>query len=379
VVNATGPWSGCTLARTGVERPVRLAPSRGTHIHVPRRRVGHEHAFIFEAPADHRIMFVLPWREDLTLIGTTDVFHPGSPDSVAATGEDIRYLLDATNHLFPDAHLGPDDVLSAWAGLRPLLAPPPGPDGPGGTDATDPAGGKGAGAVSREFEIREEPHGVFSLLGGKLTSHRNMAEETVDRAARFLEEVEVYGDDCDTARVPLPGGDFESLDDLREALVVEAGKAGVSRAGAARLARAYGTRSSAVLDVVRDRPQLAGPIADGRPHVLAEAAYAVRREYALRLEDILYRRTRIGLETRDGVETAARRVAAVVGPELGWDRERTAREIERCLEHRSADDAAIEEARDGAGEHVAGDHVAGDHRAGDHRAGDQETPTGGTE
>lgn len=335
VVNATGPWSEETLRRAGVERPARLAPSRGTHIHVPRRRIGHESAFIFEAPADRRIMFVLPWREDLTLIGTTDVFHEGAPEDVAATSAEVAYLLAATNHLFPEAKLEAGDVLSAWAGLRPLVAPETGETGDDSGDA---------GVVSREFEIHQRPDGMFTLMGGKLTSHRGMAEETVDRVARFLEQADVHPDRrCDTARVPLPGGNFDDLDQLGAHVRSRAEGLGVGPEAAGRLTRAYGTRATEVLELVEAEPQLAAPVLESRPHLLAEAVHAVRRERALRVSDILYRRTRIGLETRDGVEVAARNVAAVVASELGWDGERVELEVRRAVEARHPDDRALEE------------------------------------
>ena len=334
VVNATGPWSERTLGRAGVTRGVRLRPSRGTHIHVPRRRVGHEHAFIFEAPSDRRVMFVLPWRSDLTLIGTTDDFHDGPPESVAATREDVTYLLDATNHLFPSASLTRDDVLSAWAGLRPLVAPPPSPDGGSGD----------AGEVSREFEVHEGPNGFFTLMGGKLTSHRAMAEDTVDRVAGFLAGAGVEAAaKCDTARVPLPGGDFDDLDALSAGIRERAALHSVDEDGAARLARAYGARANRILDLVAERPGLAEPVLPGRPHILAEAVHAVRAEFAGRVEDVLYRRTRVALETRDGVEEAARRTGQVMAEELGWSSGRTREEIARAVESRSRDDESLTE------------------------------------
>ncbi len=333
VVNATGPWSDRVQRRAGVEQPVKLAPSRGTHIHVPRGRIGHEHAFIFEAPADQRIMFVLPWREDLTLIGTTDEFYEGDPGDVAATPDDIAYLLEATNHLFPGVRLERRDVLSAWAGLRPLVAPHGGEGG-------DPAGD--VGALSREFEVHEDPPGVFSLLGGKLTSHRAMAEETVDGVVGFLARAEVRpARKCDTARVPLPGGSFEDLAELCEHVRSRAARVGVDERGADRLTRAYGTRAGAVLELVRERPEWSEPILEGRPHILAEAVHAVREEFALDVTDVLYRRTRLALETRDGVREAAARVAEAIAPELGWDAATRAREVDRAEEVRRPDDRAL--------------------------------------
>ncbi len=335
IVNATGPWTEQTLERAGAGGGARIVPSRGTHIHVPRDRIGHQHAFIFEAPSDERVMFVLPWRDDLTLIGTTDDLHDGPPEDVAATREDVAYLLEATNHLFPHARLTRADVLSAWAGLRPLVAPPPtGKPGAGGDEEV--------GALSREFEVREGPDGLFTLMGGKLTSHRAMAEETIDLVGQLLETAGVNAErKCDTDRVPLPGGGVNDLDELRRQVSEKAAALGVTDGGAARLARAYGTQADGVLGLVERRPQLAAPILEGRPHILAEAVYAVHQEFARHVEDILYRRTRVGLETRNGVEEAARRTAAVIGPELGWTAVEQQTEIDRAVEVRAADDASL--------------------------------------
>jgi len=329
VVNATGAWAEQTIRRAGATPGIHIAPSRGTHIHVRRDRLGHEGAFIFEATQDGRIMFVLPWREDLTLIGTTDEFYEGPPEDVCATPEDIAYLLEATNRLIPTAKLGPDDVLSAWAGLRPLVAPP----------VED---GEAAGAVSREFDIQEGPPGVFTLSGGKLTSHRRMAEDTVDRAEPFLARAGVTPErGVDTAKTPLPGGGFRNLGALFDGIRARASVHGVDEHGADRLARAYGTRADRVLDLVQRDPELGRPILEGRPQIRAEAAYAVTHELALHVEDVLYRRTRLGLETRDGTAEAAERVARVMAPRLGWDAERVAGEIEAAVAWREPDDRAI--------------------------------------
>jgi len=333
IVNATGPWVEETLRRAGENPEVHIAPSRGTHIHVARERIGHDGAFIFEAPQDGRIMFILPWREDLTIIGTTDEFYEGPPDAVAATPEDIAYLLEATNRLLPGARLGPEDVISAWAGLRPLLAP------------SD--GASEAGAVSREFDVREGPDGVFSLSGGKLTSHRHMAEETVDRVEAFLARAGVpAANKVDTDKIPLPGAGFRDITALRDGIRTRAKVHGLGAVTADRLTRAYGARADRVIDLVQKDAELGAKILEARPHVLAEAVYAVRNELALHVEDVLYRRTRIGLETRDGTELAAQRVAEVMGPLLGWTKDDESREVERAIEVRAADDAAIRQLKE---------------------------------
>jgi glycerol-3-phosphate dehydrogenase len=331
VVNATGPWVDETLRRTGTEMPGTLVPTRGTHIHIPQERLGHSHAFIFESPSDGRVMFVLPWR-DLTLIGTTDDSYDGAPEDVTPTREDVQYLLASTNYLFPGAELTEADVISAWAGLRPLVA-----EGDGDDDA-------GEGEVSRDFTIREDPPGLFTLAGGKLTSHRAMAEETVDRIVPFLAKAGVKPvAKCDTARVALPGGNVEDLAELKAHVRRDAAELGVSEEGADRLTRAYGLRAGHLLELVRRQPELASPILEGRPHIGAEAIHAVRAEMALHIEDVLFRRTRIGLETRDDIEDAARRAGLLMATELGWTKKDLAGEVRRTTEIRQRDDRAWRE------------------------------------
>ncbi len=341
IVNATGAWAEQTLDRVtagsqgpgpeeGAASAVRIRPSRGTHVHVARDRVGHSGALIFEAPRDGRVMFILPWREDLTLIGTTDEFFDGPPHEVAATPEDIAYLLEATRRLLPASKLGPEDVISAWAGLRPLVAPP--------------ADGSDEGAVSREFEVHQHPPGFFTLSGGKLTSHRHMAEATVDRVQAFLAPAGVKAlRKVDTDKVPLPGARFRDLDALRGRIRARARAQGLERVSADRLTRAYGTRANRVLDLVERNPRLGERVVAGRPHLLAEAVYSVRSEMARHVEDLLYRRMRVGLETRSGTPEAARRVAEAVAPELDWTEERRMEEVERALAFRAVDDGAIRE------------------------------------
>ena len=339
IVNATGAWAEQMLDRItadprgsgpgeGAAAAVRIRPSRGTHVHVARERVGHSGALIFEAPQDGRVMFILPWREDLTLIGTTDEFFDGRPHEVAATPGDIAYLLEATRGLLPASKLGPEDVISAWAGLRPLVAPA--------------ADGDEEGAVSREFEVHQHPPGIFTLSGGKLTSHRHMAEATLDRVQAFLAPAGVKAiRKVDTDKVPLPGARFRDLDALRGRIRERARTQGLERVSADRLTRAYGTRANRVLDLVERNPRLGERVVAGRPHLLAEAVYSVRSEMALHVEDILFRRMRVGLETRSGTPEAARRVAEVVAPELDWTAERRTEEVERALALRAVDDGAI--------------------------------------
>ena len=314
VLNATGPWTDQTLTRAGREAPPLLRPTRGTHVHVRRDRIGHSRALIFESPLDGRIMFVLPWG-DLTLIGTTDEDYEGAPEDVRPTGEDVRYLLASTNHLFPDARLDSADVISAWAGLRPLVA------GEAGAEEDE---------VSREHVILEEPPGLLTIAGGKLTSHRAMAEEIVDLAESRLSERGIRARvEAETAGMPLPGGDFEDLKELERTLQTRAAPLGLEPDVCERLARAYGGLADEVLELASERPELRERLAEDRPYIAAEVVQSARREMALHLEDVAFRRTHVGLETEE-FGAAIRRIAALMRDELGWNGAREQAEIARA-------------------------------------------------
>ena len=314
VVNATGPWTDETAQRSGISREPLLRPTRGTHIHVRRDRIGHQRALIFESALDGRIMFVLPWG-DLTLIGTTDEDYEGPPEEVRPTGADVRYLLESTNRLFPEAKLTAEDVISAWAGLRPLVAGEPGED---------------EDEVSREHVILEELPGLLTIAGGKLTSHRAMAEEIIDRAVESLAE-EGAGEPAPSATAdrPLPGGDFESFEDLLESLEERAAAIGLDPSALLPMAETYGANAVQVLDLAAARPDLRERVVADRPNIAAEILYSVREEMPVHVEDVAFRRTRLALETEDFAAAVAR-IAAIMGEELEWDAIREEMEVERA-------------------------------------------------
>jgi glycerol-3-phosphate dehydrogenase len=315
VVNATGPWTDETALRGGISRKPLLRPTRGTHIHVRRDRIGHQRALIFESELDGRIMFVLPWG-DLTLIGTTDEDYEGPPEAVRPTGDDVRYLLDSTNRLFPEAKLTAEDVISAWAGLRPLVA------GDAGADEDEDE-------VSREHVILEELPGLLTIAGGKLTSHRAMAEEIIDRAVeRLVEGGAAEPAPSATADWPLPGGDFETFEDLLESLEKRAAAIGLDPSVLSPMAETYGTKAEEVLDLAAQWPELRERVAADRPNIAAEILYSVREEMPVHVEDVAFRRTRLALEMED-FATGVARIAAIMRDELAWDPIREATEVER--------------------------------------------------
>ena len=157
IVNVSGPWSNDILHMDSATPTLAVGPTKGIHLIVPRFTA--DHAFILQAPQDHRIFFVMPYGQH-TLIGTTDTVYQGDPDNVSVLPEDIDYLLDAASFYFPEFTLMSSQVISTYCGLRPLVA----------------ATKKNASAISRDFVVSQSESGLWTMLGGKYTTHRLMAE-----------------------------------------------------------------------------------------------------------------------------------------------------------------------------------------------------------
>ena len=308
VVNATGPWSDQLRRLDDPQAAPILRLTKGAHVTVPRRRLANEHAVTLLSPVDGRVMFVLPWG-DLSYIGTTDTDADASPDGLRVTAADVTYLLRSANAAFPHAHLAPNDVVSAWVGLRPLLR----------ADHADPS------QVSREHKVFASEQGLITIAGGKLTTYRVMARDVVDRVAARLHELDgrPLPPRAQTDKLPLPGGEAAELDVLGEA----ARARGASEATARHLVASYGSEAAAVLNLVdRDR-RLGDAIIAGRPEIWAEIAYAVDRELAVRVQDVLVRRLHLFYEVPDHAQSVVTKVAARMKQLLGWDDLREAEEL----------------------------------------------------
>lgn len=306
VVNASGPWSDAVRALAngehGSTRGAGLRGSKGAHIAVLRERVGNNSALTLLHPDDGRVLFMLPAGPH-AIVGTTDTYTNSSPDTVHASRDDVRYLLDSANTFFPNARLGENDVVSAWAGIRPLLA----------SSDDNPVN------ASREHAVSTSPQGLVSITGGKLTTYRVMAHDVVDTVVRQLGRhlAEASKD------APLPGGDFASVD----ALVGDVASATGDVQLAAHLVSSFGSRWTAVWDEIqrsggRDR------IVEDLPYTVGEMRYSVQREMALTLGDLLIRRTQLAFQTRDHGVAAAERIAPRVADLLGWDSDAQARAVD---------------------------------------------------
>jgi len=303
VVNATGPWTDAMRRLDEPGAVPLLRPTKGAHIAVPQKRIGNTGAVTLLSPIDGRVMFVLPWG-DVTIVGTTDTDEVVVPDDVAANEQDVLYLVRSANAVFPNARLGMDDVMAAWAGLRPLLK--------GGGDST--------ATVPREHRIVESASGLVTIAGGKLTTFRVMAAQTVDVVTRRLRQLDgrPLPPRARTDVEPLPGGEVRDLDTLIEELMADGLGADVAR----HLVGAYGTEAKAVANLMNEDRALAGPLVPGGLWRLAEVVYQARREMALTVSDVLIRRTHAFHLRADQAVSAAPVVAQLLAQELGWDAER---------------------------------------------------------
>jgi glycerol-3-phosphate dehydrogenase len=304
IVNAAGIWSDDVIALDHAEahRERMIRPTKGIHLLIPQDRLRSQHAVIFSVPRDGRHIFLIPWG-DFTLIGTTDTDYRGSLDDPAADADDVAYLLEAVHQTFPGAQIGRDDIISAFAGLRPLVAAP---------------GSRSPSAISREHVITDHPSGLVTIAGGKLTTHRLMARQLVDHVQkRLAEEFDVTPrSECRT-REPLIGAQTARL------FVGDVVDERTNR----HLLDTYGSDAAWVLAYAEENPRLAAPITPALPYLMAEALYAVQHEMALTLCDVLIRRTHVIYETWDGGLSAARAVAEVMAPRLNWDEDEIEQQV----------------------------------------------------
>jgi glycerol-3-phosphate dehydrogenase len=310
VINATGVWADRLRPdelHDEAEVP-RIRPSRGTHVTVDPEKLPLVAGAIVPAGGG-RSIFALPWL-GRTLIGTTDNDYEGELDHIPSDPADVEYILEATNAFFA-TELTASDLSGAYAGVRPLIS------------TGDP---KKSVDISRKAELYETSSGMITITGGKLTTWRRMAKMAVDR----LVDREARDAPCRTHEIPLGQAvDPEDLPRLE----------GVPEDSYRMLAGRYGFAAHDVLQVAAERGELAQPIVEGLPDLLAEAAFAVRREQAATVGDVLLRRTRVALLAAREAESGevAERVAAALGRELGWDEAAQAAAVEAWREEARAE------------------------------------------
>lgn len=311
VINATGVWADQLRPTEWTDEAdiPHIRPSRGTHITLRNEDLPLVGGAIVPAGGG-RTIFALPWM-GRTLLGTTDNDYEGDLDHIAPSPEDIEYILDAANSYFGTS-LAASDLTGAYAGVRPLIT------------SGDP---KKSVDISRKAELYETSSGMITITGGKLTTWRRMAKLAVDR----LVDREARDAPCRTHEIPL-GASVDPADLPR----VE----GVPEEAYAALAGRYGHAAHDVLAIARERGELAQPVVDDLPDLLAEAVYAVRREQARGVGDVLLRRTRLGLLAGPALDPkgpVAERVADAIGAELGWDENAVQAELSRWADESAAE------------------------------------------
>ncbi len=306
VIDATGVWDADPDAPLS-GGSTRLLPSRGAHLVVPRARIPSSVGLTIRVPG--KVVFLVPWPH-FWLIGTTDAPYDGPIDRPTAGKDEVNELLAAVNHVL-DVDLSRDDVVGTYAGLRPLIAPS------SGSTVT----------ASREHRIVVERNGLVRVSGGKYTTYRMMAEQTVDAALGVLGEQAAARPTRTTTRRLVGATDRPELDRIAAGLASETG---LEPAVAARLVARHGTEAPAVVALGRELGLLRR-LVDGEDHLEAEVAWAGRHELALSIDDVLARRMRIVHELPDRAAGIAPRVAAILGAELGWDASRQANEVDAFL------------------------------------------------
>ena len=292
VINAAGPWSDALRAQ--LNQPERLRPQRGSHLIFPRERLPLQYAVTLLHPKDKRAMFAIPW-EGTTLIGTTDLDHPAPLDlgEPYCTQAEVDYILEAAAAFFPAARLNQADVLSSFAGLRPIIR--------GG--ASDPS------AESRVHVVWEED-GMITITGGKLTIFRKMAEDALRKAA------------------PALGISLRPLNRYYEALP-KPGTAQHSDLSADQTLYLSGRYGFALPELLKAaKPDELSPV-QGLPTIRGEMRYAARCEAVQHLDDLLLRRTRLGLLLPDGARAELPALRDITREELGWDDSRWEAEVSR--------------------------------------------------
>jgi glycerol-3-phosphate dehydrogenase len=351
VVNAGGVWSEevARHAGPGSAIPVSIRPAKGIHLAVPSERLPCDYAAVLAVPGDKRSIFVVPWAADeapgpaapgrYTYLGTTDTDYYGPLDDPQCTPDDVEYILKAVNH-WTSAGLTPSDVTGTWAGLRPLIS-----------DAHSAR----TADLSRRHRVITSPNGLVTVTGGKLTTYRIMAADTVDAVKDHLAGPGRFGrlsrvsrnararlrrpGRGPTRRLVLVGGEDGGKP---AASVVEAARrAGLSGEVIGHLAGRHGTETSHVVALLEADPTLAEPLVAGLPYIKAEAVYAARHEMVHTLGDLLSRRTRALILDRAATLQAAPVAAALIAPELGWDTEERERQVAQFRADAKAEDTAM--------------------------------------
>jgi glycerol-3-phosphate dehydrogenase len=295
IVNAAGPWVDAIRAMEDPTAPARLTMTKGVHVVVPRDRLPISRTVVGKG-RDKRSVFAVPLH-DVTYLGTTDTFYDGADVWPSVDIDDVDYLTEFAREMFDGPRLDHGDIVSMWAGVRPLIG----------------QAGKSPSEISRKDEIWDGRGGVVSIAGGKLTAYRTMAERVVDLA---VERVGRAAGPCVTAEQSLVGGEVD--------VAAMTARLAVSTGDAERLVDLYGSEAPEIVDGVE-----------------AEVRHAIRAEGALTLTDVWVRRTARAWFTLEPVGPTLERAAVVMGELLGWSPSERSRQVAECAGHHTDTFAAL--------------------------------------
>ncbi len=322
IVSATGPWSDEVWRKDpsydGTPRLL-TEKAKGVHLILPRcgkQNDSEAYGLIVcthsekQRKRNPRVIFILPGAYETSIVGTTETTPKEALASVRPSADEATYLLSETQRIFPEKTLNRDAIIAAYAGTRPLIAA-----------NLHKRGLTRTGFVSREHLITESPSGVMYLYGGKLTTHRQMAEETVDYLAAFFNVPR----HCKTDTRPLFDTSGQEPNGNRN-------HDSLSNADVARLIERYGDGYQVIQRLVNDDAALAEPITPSLPFTKAELLYAYWGEMTMTLDDLLWRRTRIGWTRGQGLDIAPQ-IAQFLSEKNGWNQARVVAEVEAYREH----------------------------------------------
>ena len=305
VINAGGPFVDMVNVSMGEAIGRKMGGTKGSHLLIKKFEGGPKEAIYVEARQDYRPYFIIPWL-DYYLVGTTDIFYDGDMDAVHATSEEIKYLLNELNFLIPGKSFSEKDVVYTYSGIRPLLYEP----------------GKKERSVTRKHIILDHEKttgakGVYSIIGGKLTTYRSLAEETGDLICKHLN----MKSKCPTRAFKLPGARMTA--EIRSKITDLQATHHIADVTIAHLIEFYGSRALNVLANIGDRPELSKLINPEHPEIYAEIAYAVEVEHARSLTDIFFRRTDLGFYEDGSTGSAGLQILQLISSLLGWTPEQS--------------------------------------------------------
>ncbi|OLS25825.1 MAG: Aerobic glycerol-3-phosphate dehydrogenase [Candidatus Heimdallarchaeota archaeon LC_3] len=315
IINASGAWGDeiSWLEDPNAER--KLGVSKGIHI-IVKRFIDKDHAIVVTMK-DGRIIFVIPFGKKYSIIGTTDTFYEESIEEIIATKEDIEYLLEGINKLFPKIGLKINDIISSYAGVRPLVYTPK----DGVASASD---------VSREHKIVTSSTGLITIVGGKYTTYRKMGKRITDLILKELKKQKKLPDNikkCSTSKTQLINGQIDNWEEFyKDGTEKVIKQLSCLSETSDMLLRMYGSNIDQFLDFCTKNPKSNKLISEYLPYIENQVLYAVKYELVRHIDDFLMRRTFSILEFNQGAD-CVEKVAELIGNKLGWDTDKKTVEI----------------------------------------------------